>query len=137
MSIFAEAFESSSEPRGEVGPIKDGEYEARLADVSESDHPITGLTATNLEYEITSGDFKGRKVWDNVSHRDDTMWKVAKVWNAMGMKGMPDDWSGFTLGLTQNCTNKHFNITVKNREYNGKTYTNIVSVKADDEKPPF
>lgn len=137
MSIFAEAFETASTEPQSYGPIPDGSYEARLDKVDTSDHPMTGITATNLEYTITDGEHRDRKVWDNVTHRDDTMWKVAKIWNAMGMTGQPADWSEFSLKLSQYCTNKHFTVTVKNREYNGKTYTNVTGVRLNDEKPPF
>ena len=137
MSIFAEAFETASTEPQSYGPIPDGSYEARLDKVDTSDHPMTGVTATNLEYTITDGEHRDRKVWDNVTHRDDTMWKVAKIWNAMGMTGQPADWSEFSLKLSQYCTSKHFTVTVKNREYNGKTYTNVTGVRLNDEKPPF
>ena len=137
MSIFAEAFETASTEPQSIGPLPDGNYEVQLAEVNTSDHPMTGITSTNLEYRVTSGDHTDRRVWDNVTHRDETMWKVAKIWNAMGMTGQPADWAEFSLKLSQYCTNKHFTVTVKNREENGKTYTNVTAVRLNEEKPPF
>lgn len=136
MSIFQEAFDDAGSTSSS-GPIPDGEYDVKLLDVSDTDHPVTGVTSTNLEYEVTMGEHQNRKVWDNVQHRDETMWKVAKIWNSMGMKEQPSDWKEFHLKISQNCTGKHFSITVRNREYNGKNYTNVISIKVNNEKAPF
>ena len=137
MSIFAEAFESNGEPM-ESRPIPDGEYTTRLIDVTESANPINGIVSTTLEFEITEGDHERRRVWDSVKHEDNFMWKVAKVWTSLGLKGMPEDWSEFTRGINQNCKNRHFDIRVKTRSGdNGKTYTNVLFIKPDTDKPPF
>jgi|TARA_R110002020_G_scaffold45085_1_gene129254 hypothetical protein len=136
MSIFQEAFDSNGEAR-ETGPIPDGEYSAKLLDIKETPHPVTGTIATSLEFEITEGEHARRRVWDSTKHEDTFMWKVAKVWTSLGLKGMPDDWSDFTRSVDQKCRNMHYEIGVKTRESNGKDYTNITSIKPDSEKPPF
>ena len=136
MSIFQEAFSEADTPR-DSGPVPEGEYDVILLDVTRTQHPTTDVFTTNLEYEITSGPHAKRHVWDNIQNKDEHMWKVAKIWNALGMKEMPDDWDDFTLRVRQTRIGRNYIIRIANRESNGKTYTNVVSVRAGSDEPPF
>ena len=52
---------------GPYGPLPDGEYPMTVTEVKVSTNEFTGDERWKLTLEVSEGEFKGRRVWDNVT----------------------------------------------------------------------
>ena len=104
-----------------VGDIPDGEYVAKITADTIKDDAVT------LTFTICEGEFYGRtvpstyKLWsDSEKTRGGAMYAFALLCKACGVNNPQDttDLRGIPILLN-----------VGHREYNGKTYTNVQSVK--------
>lgn len=124
MSDF-ESLWNEAEDVAEFKTVAQGDYEAVITSAGvESPQDGNGSDKVNIEYTISSGDFKGSKVWSN-----------SKV-NAQGMPYIKKD--ATTLGINiggiksqydlsealSTAKGKSVKIYVKQTQYNGKTYAN-------------
>lgn len=72
---------------GNFDPIPQGEYPAYLSNV-EFKTFRSGNVGFNLEFTVAEGQYRGRKVFDNLVFVESAGWKLAQFWKAMtGLSG--------------------------------------------------
>jgi hypothetical protein len=72
-------------------PVPRGVYRCKVSDATEGQsqasiergNPEDMLT---MEYEITQGEYKGRKLWDYIVLNDSSQWKLAQLITALGRR---------------------------------------------------
>lgn len=83
----------------------------------------------NVEFEITEGDFRGRKLWDNFVIKENALWRLKMFLKALDLphKGQinfdSDDW-----------INKPLKVKVYHDEYNGKKRSKISDYLSSNKK---
>ena len=125
MSTFADAFAPTENT--EFQPLPDGTYEARLKDVTTEANPFDQQMQTTMEYEITNGENKSRRIWDTVKHVDTVAWKAARIYKSFGLQGTPsnfEEWSKAVAG----CKGRSYNVETMQRSSGDKVYINVKSV---------
>jgi hypothetical protein len=118
----------------EFEPLPESSYTASLAEVTTEMHPDDGIYRTSLEFHIVEGAHSSRRVWDKVKHSDNVLWKAGSIFKGMGIDATIDGWDEWGSAIYEQ-KGRRFTITTKNREYNGKTYTGVAAVSADDGVP--
>ena len=134
MSAFSEAFDNDGE-KFDSGPIAEGTYDCTLVDIDTEANPLTGEMATTLVYEVDSGSNAKRRIWDKVKHQDSVAWKAAQIYRSYGIQGKPERWEEWANTISEKKGSK-LSISIAHRQYDGKTYTNVVKASLS-EKPPF
>jgi Protein of unknown function (DUF669)/SAP domain len=66
-------------------PIPVGLYKMKIAKLEEKESK-SGNPMLELELEVPSGDFKGRKVWDYIVLNEGSEWKLRQLVDALGLK---------------------------------------------------
>lgn len=132
---FMEQMNAAAEGSNEdFEPLPEASYTASLAEVTTEPHPEDGIHRTSLEFHIVEGPHSARRVWDKVKHAENVLWKAGAIFNGMGIEGTIDGWDEWGSAM-YGQKGRRFLITTKNREYNGKTYTGIATISADDGVP--
>lgn len=68
-------------------PIPEGEYEAYVFDVEKTEFR-SGNDGYKITYNIAEGQYKGRRLWDNLVITPKAYWKLAQFWKAVtGLSG--------------------------------------------------
>lgn len=122
-SEWMDAFDKAPQAEEmEFEPVANGEYEAVITNASLK-APKEGKPAqVSFEHEITSGKFKGRKVFQNSQLTEKGAPYIKKD---LATLGHHDVKGGDLPDTLQQCIGKEVVIYCKNKEYNGKTYTNV------------
>ena len=102
-------------------PIPDGDYKAVVEQVHERQSK-SGDEQWGVEWRIIEGVHVGRKVFDNLTFNDKSMWRVKLVCSRLGL-----DVSGEIDLTPEMIRGKQCLITVIETEYNGKPTNNIVA----------
>jgi len=123
MSEWMDAFDKAEKAEErEFESIPNGEYEAVITN-GNLKAPKDGKPALLcFEYEIINGKFKGRKLFQNSQLTEKGAPFIKKDLATLGhhdVKGqdLPD--------ILQNCIGKEVVVYCKNKEYQGKNYTNV------------
>lgn len=86
-------------PFGEVSdtenfsPIPEGKYLCKIADVKE-ETTKNGNDVWKITLEVSEGEFKGRKIFDNLIFTEKAFGRVKKLYSAIG---------GYDLAQARNC----------------------------------
>lgn len=67
-------------------PIPKGAYRMMIADVTEGESQSSGNPMLTVEYEVSTGEHKGRKVWDYIVLTDSQAWKMEQFISALGKR---------------------------------------------------
>jgi len=123
MSGLRTNWESAGLEKKEFTPLPNGTYHATVTGCmfNQSEKKV------NFEFTITDSDYQNRKVWDNLDVVK-VGWKIKKNFQALGVWTDPDT----DDELVKNCEaalNKGAEVDVTSREYQGKTYNNVKTVK--------
>ena len=65
--------------------IPSGRYSAVVVDVEEKISDSSGHPYYSWTFEVTSGEFKGRKLWNNTSLQEQALWKLKETLEALGI----------------------------------------------------
>lgn len=66
----------------DFSPIPEGEYVAYVYEV-EPKRFRTGSEGFSITYNVGEGEYKGRKIFDNIVLTPNARWKLAQFWEAM------------------------------------------------------
>lgn len=130
---WMEDMNTAAENDGSFEPLAEGTYDVRLAEVNSEINNEDGIVTTSLEFHLENSK---RRVWENVKHSDNVLWKAGLLFNGMDIKGEVNGWHEWANAMAEQI-NRSFRITTKNREYNDKTYTGVTSIEAVGEAVPF
>ena len=61
-------------------------YRCKIVDCTEGQSKSSGKDMITVEYEIVSGEYKGRKFWDYITLTDEAAWKLRQFVDALGRK---------------------------------------------------
>lgn len=101
-------------------PLPEGEYEARVAEITLEEGPKGKYG--KIEFEIASGDFDGRKLWLNASHAPKALWRSKGTYIRIGVdpewiNGNPDDDEPEFLETLRECIGNDVSLVVTQEEY--------------------
>lgn len=99
---------------GKLSPIPDGEYNAKVVEVTKED----GQAAEYLKwtFELTDEEFEGRKVFLNTSLAPQALWNLRGLLEAIGVD-VPDDELDIDLS---DLTDRDIGLLIENETYEGK-----------------
>ena len=103
-------------------PIPDGQYPARIVDCA-IDKTKKGDDMLVFTFEVTEGDFAGRKLWDRAVLTENALWKVKQYAELIGLE------SGDEID-TQDFIGIECLVEVATEEYNGEPRNQIKNVTA-------
>jgi len=101
-------------------PIPDGSYPCRVADVKDGHQTKSGDEMWRLEFEIISGDFKGRRLFDNMIFSQKAASRVKLICSRLGI-----DTSGEVDLQPRLLRGREVWITTYQEQYEGKTQNRI------------
>lgn len=67
-------------------PLPKGTYRMKVADVTEGESKSSGKPMLTVEYEMPTGEHKGRKLWDYIVLEESSAWKLRQFVDAVGAK---------------------------------------------------
>lgn len=111
--------------------VPEGDYLVRLVDAEYGTAQSSGNPKVDAYLEILDGDQKGQTLRDTLSLSPAARFKIVNLLNGMGL---PTPRQKFTVNLNQ-WKGKIMEVTVKDREYNGNTYSNIAQYRRPSNMP--
>lgn len=135
-TAFKEAFAEDNNQEEEFKPLEPGTYVCSLLEVETESNPFDQEQQTCLTYEIKEGNSAKRRIWDTIKHTDNLAWKAARIYRDMKLEGDPDTWDEWASAI-RGCKGRVYEVSVTQREYNGKTYINVNKVNPCTDNAPF
>lgn len=100
-------------------PIKPGIYRIAVVDTKDTKSKA-GNDMVNIEYEITEGEYKGRKLWDNLLPEGKGNFRMK-----LFLKAVNQPHKGTIAYDTADWIGKELKVSVYNKVYNEKNQTKI------------
>lgn len=101
-------------------PLPEGVYEATVAKVDSVVSKTSGNPMLKVEFDIHAEGYEGRKIWGNYVLTENCMWKVAELFNALGL-----DTDAIVEIDTDDLIGLDCSLKIAQREYEGNIQNEI------------